>query len=208
MYTSYTNVNVRVERRIVPGVIGAALPTIESRFENAGHGSAGAAAVRGPIARGGAGRVARTTNRAGAPRSAQQSGRFARIEADPVGDLTRGRRAALLVLVAVTVLLLCTMGFKLVASPYGNLPTEIVVVAQGDTLWSICERHPVAGMSTRECVEWTKALNGLDSPCLVPGQLIEVASVAPADATPDTTSIATSPTSRAMASDRLGEGAL
>lgn len=54
------------------------------------------------------------------------------------------------------------------------MPTEIVAVAQGDTLWSIAASHPIEGMSTQQCVRWISIVNELDGSVLIPGQAIEV----------------------------------
>ena len=184
------SVNARIEQRIVPGVIVASFPLVDTRFANVPSVCRGGASTGGASAFSGGVRADRPAARgretAYGPRGASRSAsgtntvarRAGRIEADPVRELPGGRRATLVVLVAVVALLLCAMGFKQVEGTYANLPTEVVVVSQGDTLWSICERHPVDGMSTQECVAWTKSINGLDSSCLVPGQLIEVASSA------------------------------
>lgn len=51
---------------------------------------------------------------------------------------------------------------------------EVLTVSSGDTLWSITERFPVPGLSTREGVLWIMQHNGLDSATIQPGQVIEV----------------------------------
>lgn len=55
-----------------------------------------------------------------------------------------------------------------------DVATEPFAVAEGDTLWSISERHPIEGMTTQQCVKWVMERNGLDSAVLFPGQVVEV----------------------------------
>lgn len=54
--------------------------------------------------------------------------------------------------------------------------TEVIAVGPGDTLWDIAEEHPIAGMTTRNCVKWIMSENGLQDTTLHVGQAIVVPS--------------------------------
>lgn len=56
----------------------------------------------------------------------------------------------------------------------GNAELALVVVASGDTLWSICEAHPVEGMSTYQLVSYVQSINDINPSSLQPGDLIQI----------------------------------
>lgn len=53
-------------------------------------------------------------------------------------------------------------------------PLETVHVAEGDTIWSLAEHHPVDGLSTYETVKLIESQNSLSSSALAAGQDILV----------------------------------
>lgn len=79
--------------------------------------------------------------------------------------------AALLIALAV-----CALSLEPTPSTGTSLsvPTEYVAISEGDTLWSIAERHPIDGLTTRQCVMWIVAANGMDGSVVFPGQVLEV----------------------------------
>lgn len=64
------------------------------------------------------------------------------------------------------------------ASAAADIPTVAVAVDSGDTLWSLAERYPIEGMTTRQCVKWIMEHNSLESALLMPGQIVEVPATA------------------------------
>ena len=52
--------------------------------------------------------------------------------------------------------------------------TEVIHVVYGDTLWSIAERHSVAGCSTKDVLSWLMQRNDLANARLSPGQTLVV----------------------------------
>lgn len=55
-----------------------------------------------------------------------------------------------------------------------QMPTEIVTVKSGDTLWHLAQTHGVESVTTSDMVEWIVATNALSSSSLVPGQKLVV----------------------------------
>lgn len=68
------------------------------------------------------------------------------------------------------------------ASAQVGVGYERVVVQEGESLWTLAEDHPVAGMTTREVVDLVSSHNGLTSSVLQPGQAIMMPTTAGADA--------------------------
>ncbi len=61
-----------------------------------------------------------------------------------------------------------------VASRLEAAPTASVRVLDGESLWSIAEKHGVDGVSTKDVVSWIKAKNGLSVSTLSAGQSLLV----------------------------------
>lgn len=51
---------------------------------------------------------------------------------------------------------------------------ETIVVHQGDSLWSIAQKHPVPGCTTDQLVHHIRAYNGIEDACLSCGMRINV----------------------------------
>lgn len=91
---------------------------------------------------------------------------------------TRGRRQRLSVLEIATLLVIAAL---LVAGAVSVRPqhigpdaTRIVQVRPGDTLWSIAQAHPIAGLTTAQTAEAISLKNALASGNLSAGQTLVV----------------------------------
>ncbi|MBM6775284.1 LysM peptidoglycan-binding domain-containing protein [Olsenella profusa] len=60
------------------------------------------------------------------------------------------------------------------AASLSALPTETVVVQEGDSLWGIAEGRIPQGVSTAELVSWIQERNGLTGGLVTPGQRLQV----------------------------------
>lgn len=87
-----------------------------------------------------------------------------------------------LVLLALALTMSLTLGISAMdamreASVTGLLdsaPKETISVKNGDTLWSIAERHHVRGTDTKSVVAWIEEENGLTNPTLMVGETLLV----------------------------------
>jgi len=87
-----------------------------------------------------------------------------------------GRNWASVVLVSFFLIALATGVLLMVSSSAESKAaaseTRTVVVARGDTLWSIAERHAPAGTDLRQYVFAMRKLNNLSDAMILPGQTI------------------------------------
>jgi hypothetical protein len=88
--------------------------------------------------------------------------------ADRTGGYRLARRAALALLV-VGVVLLASLGLAIAARGGTPAPQRMVVVQQGDTLWSIASDHYPAD-DVRVRVDDIEQANGLQGPTIQVGQ--------------------------------------
>ena len=79
-------------------------------------------------------------------------------------EVTRRRAALATLIVVMSVSLLFAGGPASVAPAAGRGPPGAVVVAPGQTLWSLAERYAGEGIDPRAYVDAILALNGLDGP--------------------------------------------
>ena len=111
---------------------------------------------------------------------ARRSSRLSERVCDDSRAEREARRPHLLVSVLlVAVLLLSSALFGVLSNrSYAlaahSVPSEIVVVKEGDSLWKLSTEHPISGFSTKECVRWIVERNGLSDSMLYPGQVVEV----------------------------------
>lgn len=81
---------------------------------------------------------------------------------------------AALVLVALIACALCVARQRCISadiySVLDGVKTTVVTVHDGDTLWGLAQNYSVAGISTKDIVEWIESENGLDSANIWPGQ--------------------------------------
>jgi type II secretory pathway component PulK len=55
-----------------------------------------------------------------------------------------------------------------------DVTTQRVLVRQGESLWTLAERYPAQGLSTRETVELLSEVNDLKSSTIVAGTSLDV----------------------------------
>ena len=60
------------------------------------------------------------------------------------------------------------------AAAFEGIETTVVVVEEGESLWSLAQSHGVQGATTRETVAWIAARNGLVTRSLSVGDFLEV----------------------------------
>jgi LysM repeat protein len=83
---------------------------------------------------------------------------------------------AAIVLAMVTALAIAALSSGSAVIDADSVSTSIVRVEPRDTLWSIAARFPVDGRPTVETVTFIRALNGLQTSTLQPGQALIVPS--------------------------------
>lgn len=113
------------------------------------------------------------------PESAPARGAARRRGAGEAGRALAGRRrfagwGLLLAVVVAAALSWWLLPAPLDAAVAPGTAVELISVEQGDTLWSIAESHPIEGLTTRQCVQWIAASNGIEGSVIVPGQAIAV----------------------------------
>ena len=60
------------------------------------------------------------------------------------------------------------------SNSFSTVPTSVVTVHEGDSLWALAELHPVEGQSTSDVSSWIRQANGLESSTLYAGQQLVV----------------------------------
>lgn len=113
-----------------------------------------------------------------------EGGRGSRLGSEPAARKTGGARCCRPFVVMASALLIIAFAAvfassglsarEAVASRMEAVPTESVRVLDGESLWSIAEKHGVDGVSTRDVVSWIKAKNGISVSTLSAGQSLLV----------------------------------
>jgi hypothetical protein len=87
--------------------------------------------------------------------------------------LRKGRCTAVLVLLLMTVMLLLGGLSQATASDEGR-PLQTVVVAPGDTLWRLVQKHYDYKGDIRQAIYEVRQINGLKDAVIVPGQVVYI----------------------------------
>lgn len=99
--------------------------------------------------------------------------------AEPISHSLSKKKIALVLFVLAAATVIATLSFllKSTADAYDRLylmtaPTVSVTVQPGDTVWGICDSHPVEGVSTYELVNLVLSINDIEASDIQPGDEI------------------------------------
>jgi len=101
----------------------------------------------------------------------------------PTQRISNGKKPPILQVVSSFIVMLCVCvlmvgcyseNMFVSAANTDAIETTLIAVNDGESLWSISANHPIAGLSTQECVTWLIEANGLDGSTIYPGQIIRV----------------------------------
>jgi len=87
--------------------------------------------------------------------------------------LRKGRCTTVLVMLIMAIMLLSGGLSQATATDKGR-PMQAVVVAQGDTLWSLVQKHYDYKGDIRRAIYEVRQINGLKDAIIVPGQVIHI----------------------------------
>jgi len=87
--------------------------------------------------------------------------------------LRKGRCTVIMLLLVLTIMLVAEGLPKATASVEGR-PMQTIVVAQGDNLWALVQKHCDYKGDIRKAIYEVRQINGLKDATIVPGQVLYI----------------------------------
>ncbi|MGO4887657.1 LysM peptidoglycan-binding domain-containing protein [Anaerobacillus sp. MEB173] len=77
------------------------------------------------------------------------------------------------IVIFIVIIIMMMTSIVVSANSYNSLPTQEVIVKEGDTLWSIGEMYDT-GLTFSELIRWVEKVNKIDRDKLYPGQTLMI----------------------------------